>query len=66
MPPEVIIEEHDAHISVEKVAKITRQVPGDWKDTLSKPHPPNPKGFTVNSPADGKPVEITSLCTRKF
>jgi len=53
-------------VSVGKVAKIMRQVPGDWKNTLSKPDPPNPKGFTVNSPADGKPVEITSLSTRNF
>jgi len=61
LPPEAIIEEHDAQISPEKVAKITRQVPGDWKVILSKPDPPNPKGFVVNSPVDGKPIEISSM-----
>ena len=66
MPPEAIIEEHDVQIPAAKVVSITASVPADWRRALSKPDPPIAKNFLINSPVDGKQVEISTLTPRSF
>ena len=68
MPPAAVMEEQDISLNPNIILKLQNTIPKDWRETLSKPDPPDrdPPQFEIFAKKGEKPVKVSGLKSRDF